>query len=73
MCNNVYGLTIKPLWTIHIILLLYKDGQKNIGENSDMPSSTVTSSALELRSDYQNLVEKAEKAVSESRSNLTDR
>lgn len=50
--------------------------KKNIGENSDMPSSlTVTSSsssALELRSDYQNLVEKAEKAVSESRSNLTD-
>lgn len=73
MCNNVYGLTIKPLWTIHIILLLYKDGQKNIGENSDMPSLTVTSSALELRSDYQNLVEKAEKSVSESRSNLTDR
>jgi hypothetical protein len=35
-----------------------------------MPSLTVTSSALELRSDYQNLVEKAEKAVSESRSNL---
>jgi hypothetical protein len=69
----VYGLAIKPLWTIHIILLLYKDGQKNIGENSDMPSLTVTSSALELRSDYQNLVEKAEKSVSESRSNLTDR
>jgi hypothetical protein len=39
----VYGLAIKPLWTIHIILLLYKDGQKNIGENSDMPSLTVTS------------------------------
>jgi ElaB/YqjD/DUF883 family membrane-anchored ribosome-binding protein len=38
-----------------------------------MPSLTVTSSALELRSDYQNLVEKAEKSVSESRSNLTDR
>ena len=69
----MYGLAIKPLWTIHIILLLYKDGQKNIGENSDMPSLTVTSSALELRSDYQNLVEKAEKSVSESRSNLTDR
>lgn len=50
-----------------------QNGQKNIGENSDMPSLTVTSSALELRSDYHNLVEKAEKAVSESRSNLTDR
>jgi hypothetical protein len=35
-----------------------------------MTSLTVTSSALELRSDYQNLVEKAEKAVSESRLNL---
>ena len=69
----MYGLAIKPLWTIHIIILLYKDVQKNIGKNSDMPSLTVTSSALELRSDYQNLVEKAEKSVSESRSNLTDR
>jgi hypothetical protein len=55
------------------ILLLYRDGQKNISENSDMPSLTVTSSAVELRSDYHDLVEKAEKAVSESRSNLTDR
>ena len=64
----MYGLTIKPLWTIHIILLLYKDRQKNIGENSDMPSLTVTSSAVELRADYQNIVEKAEKAVSKSRS-----
>jgi hypothetical protein len=35
-----------------------------------MPSLTVTSSAVELRADYQNLVEKAEKAVSESRLNL---
>jgi hypothetical protein len=58
---------------MHIILLLYKDGQKNISENSDMPSLTVTSSAVELRSDCQNLVEKVEKSVSESRSNLTDR
>ena len=56
----MYGLTIKPLRTIHI-LLLYKDGHKNIGENSYIPSSAVTSSDLELRSDYQNLVEKVEK------------
>jgi hypothetical protein len=57
----VYGLTIKPLRTIHIILILYKDGHKHIGENSYIPSSAVTSSDLELRSDYQNLVEKVEK------------
>jgi hypothetical protein len=59
--NNTYNTTTIQRWA------------KNIDENSDMPSLTVTSSALELRSDYQNLVEKAEKAVSESRSNLTDR
>ena len=34
---------------------------KNICENSYIPSSAVTSSDLELRSDYQNLVEKVEK------------
>jgi hypothetical protein len=33
----------------------------NIGENSYILSSTATSSDLELRSDCQNLVEKAEK------------
>jgi hypothetical protein len=45
--NNTYNTTTIQRWA------------KNIGENSDMPSLTVTSSALELRSDYQNLVEKA--------------
>jgi hypothetical protein len=59
--NNTYNTTTIQRWA------------KNISENSDMPSLTVTSSAIELRSDCQNLVEKVEKSVSESRSNLTDR